>query len=219
MWVSIILNLRSYRCFNWCCMGLLPDTLKCGLRMRRECRERFPRHRLQTRPLVNDPGMHHGTCVTNVPWCMSRLLTRSGGETVPDIPGACATLKYSNRNIGRNMSQHCDCWWFGIIRISASRIILSVMKPIPDSKFYGAHLGPTEPRWAPCWPHEPCYLGLFWKETVRVFIHLSIISTYFFFIYLWMINRENHLNSFLAIAVLGYLIAHPFSRDYPFYRK
>ena len=27
---------------NW--MGLLPDTLNCGLRMRRECRERFPRH-------------------------------------------------------------------------------------------------------------------------------------------------------------------------------
>ena len=23
----------------------------------------------------------------------------------------------------------------------------------------GAHLGPTWPRWAPCWPHEPCYLG------------------------------------------------------------
>ena len=26
-------------------MGLLPDTQNCGLRMRRECRERFPRHR------------------------------------------------------------------------------------------------------------------------------------------------------------------------------
>ena len=26
-------------------MGLLPDTWNCGLRMRRECRERFPRHR------------------------------------------------------------------------------------------------------------------------------------------------------------------------------
>ena len=23
----------------------------------------------------------------------------------------------------------------------------------------GAHLGPTGPRWAPCWPHELCYLG------------------------------------------------------------
>ena len=25
---------------------------------------------------------------------------------------------------------------------------------------YGAHLGPVGPRWAPCWPHEPCYQGL-----------------------------------------------------------
>ena len=24
---------------------------------------------------------------------------------------------------------------------------------------HGAHLGPTGPRWVPCWPHESCYLG------------------------------------------------------------
>ena len=34
--------------------------------------------------------MHHGTCVTHVPWCMSGLLNRGGGENVPGIPGACA---------------------------------------------------------------------------------------------------------------------------------
>ena len=22
---------------------------------------------------------------------------------------------------------------------------------------HGTHLGPVGPRWAPCWPHEPCY--------------------------------------------------------------
>ena len=22
---------------------------------------------------------------------------------------------------------------------------------------YGTHMGPVGPRWAPCWPHEPCY--------------------------------------------------------------
>ena len=32
--------------------------------MRRECRERFPRHRLPVKPRVSDPSMHHGTCVT-----------------------------------------------------------------------------------------------------------------------------------------------------------
>ena len=59
-------------------MGLLPDTWNCGLRMRRECRERFPRHQLQRKPLVSNPGMHHGTCVVHVPWCMSGSLTRGG---------------------------------------------------------------------------------------------------------------------------------------------
>ena len=29
-------------------------------------------------------------------------------------------------------------------------------------------MGPTGPRWAPCWPHEPCYLGCV--------IHLGAIS-------------------------------------------
>ena len=72
-------------------MGLLPDTLNCGLCMRRECRECFPRHQLQRKPLVSNPSMHHDTCVTHVPWCMLGSLTRGGGENVPRIPGACAT--------------------------------------------------------------------------------------------------------------------------------
>ena len=47
----------------------------------------FPRHRLQIKPLVSGSGMHHGTCVTHVPWCMSGSLTHSGGENVqPAIP-------------------------------------------------------------------------------------------------------------------------------------
>ena len=41
-----------------------------------------------------------------------------------------------------------------------------VICSFPDSKVYvwgqhGAHLGPVGPRWAPCWSHEPCYLGCF----------------------------------------------------------
>ena len=71
-------------------MGLLPDTLNDGLRMHRECRERFPRHRLQWKPLISDPGMHPGTCVTHVPWCMTGSQIRGGRESVSGIPGACA---------------------------------------------------------------------------------------------------------------------------------
>ena len=76
-------------------MSLLPDTYSCGLRMHRECRERFPRRRLQRKLLVSDPGVHLGTCVTHVPWCMSDSLTHSGGENVPGIPSACANRNFT----------------------------------------------------------------------------------------------------------------------------
>ena len=75
-------------------MGLLPNTQNCRLHMPRECRERFPCHRIQRKPLVSDPDMHHGTCVKHVPWCMSGFLTHGGMENVSDIPGACTTRNY-----------------------------------------------------------------------------------------------------------------------------
>ena len=50
----------------------------------------FPRRRFQRKPLVSDLGMHHGTCVTHVPWCMSGSLACGDGDNVPGIPGACA---------------------------------------------------------------------------------------------------------------------------------
>ena len=46
---------------------------------------------------VSDPDMHHGTCVTHVPWCLPGLLTIAnsfdigGGENVSGIPSACTT--------------------------------------------------------------------------------------------------------------------------------
>ena len=39
------------------CMDLLPGTQNCALRMRRE---RFPRQRLQRKPLGSDPSRHVG---------------------------------------------------------------------------------------------------------------------------------------------------------------
>ena len=98
---SIHFSEQSVNYSSWCqetnslCMGLLPDTQTCGLRMRRECRERFPRHQFQRKPLVSDPGMHHGTCVTHVSWCMSGSLTSGGGHNVPSIPGACAARNFT----------------------------------------------------------------------------------------------------------------------------
>ena len=75
--------------------GPLARYVNCGLRMHRECQERLPGHRRQRITLVNEPGMHHGTCVTHVPWCMSGSLTRVDRENVPGIPGACATRNFT----------------------------------------------------------------------------------------------------------------------------
>ena len=68
--------------------------------MRPECQERFPRYRLHRKP---DPGMHHGYSVTQVPCCMSGLLTRGGGENVPDIP---AILRSWQKAHGKNGSSN-----------------------------------------------------------------------------------------------------------------
>ena len=98
--------------------------------MRRECREHFPRHLLQRKPLVSDPGMHHGKCVTHVPWCMSGSLTRGGGENVPGITGACAihNITYLARGpflvaslalSQRNKAQQTACIIHGVYHIFA----------------------------------------------------------------------------------------------------
>ena len=60
--------------------------------------------------LVIDPGMHHGTCVTHVPWCMSGTLLFGGRENVPGIPGACTTRNF--RYLARDpCTKHCGLSW------------------------------------------------------------------------------------------------------------
>ena len=80
--------------------------------MRWRCREGIPRHQLERKPIVSDPGMHHGTCMTHVPWCMSGLLTRCAGENVLGIPGRCATLNFTHLARGPNeqMSRKAGRW-------------------------------------------------------------------------------------------------------------
>ena len=51
----------------------------------------FPTHRLERKPLVSDPDMHHGTCVMHVPWCTCRDACRDrlpsvAGKTFPAFP-------------------------------------------------------------------------------------------------------------------------------------
>ena len=39
--------------------------------------------------------MHHDTCATHVPWCISGSLTNGGRKNVLAIPGACATRNFT----------------------------------------------------------------------------------------------------------------------------
>ena len=51
-------------------------------------------------PQVSDPDMHHGTCVTHVPWCMPGSPTsgfiwnRRRGETIPAFPARMRNLQF-----------------------------------------------------------------------------------------------------------------------------
>ena len=90
--------------------------IAAGLCMHRECRERFPRHRLLRKPLCMEQ-------------CMSRSLSRCGGENVLGIPGACAT---------RNCVDLVRCPWpsnmpsSGIRTVYFSRILRRHLKKLPD---------------------------------------------------------------------------------------
>ena len=94
-----------------------------------------PRRRFQRKPLVSDPGMHHGTCDTHVPWCMSGSLNRGGGENVPGIPGACATRNFTYLERGpwsvwiRLMHRKRPHWFIK----AAAYSIISVVKATPGN--------------------------------------------------------------------------------------
>ena len=94
---------------------------------------RSPRHRLKWKPPVSDPGMHHGTCVTHVPWCMSGSLTGGGGENVPGIPGACTTRKFTYLVRGPwplddSVEWHMDLLHFDKSKVPFNPFCLSILR-------------------------------------------------------------------------------------------
>ena len=85
----------------------------CGLHMpmRRKCRERFPRHRLHSKPLLAIPA-----CITARAWRTCRdacrdPLSPGGGENVPDIPGARTARNFVYLVRGPCQTKQ-SCTWF-----------------------------------------------------------------------------------------------------------
>ena len=52
-------------------------------------------------------------------------------------------------------------YWLRGIKFETFAIVILNDYPRSQSSWgqHGAHLGSVGPRWAPCWPHEPCYQG------------------------------------------------------------
>ena len=72
--------------------GPLAKNLNYGLCMHSQCGKRFPHY------WVSDSHLHHGTCVTHVPWCI--LGSLSSGflwwqENAPGIRGACTVRSFT----------------------------------------------------------------------------------------------------------------------------
>ena len=83
--------------------------------------------------------MHHGTCVTHVPWCMPGSLTRgflrisAAGE---NVPGVCVTLNFTYLVRGPCMlAQSWLCRAYGAQHWHE--------QTLPWSQFSRVHVGPT----------------------------------------------------------------------------
>ena len=124
-------------------MGLLPDTLTWGSRRRRECRERFPRHR----------GLAIPTCITARAWrscrdaCRDRLLADSiqvgDGENVPGIPGARATRVSGKGPMKRVPSDTCTWHRLAVVRVLSCRPLCAkpssgLLKPVTKGQWCGS---------------------------------------------------------------------------------
>ena len=69
--------------------------------------------------------------------------------------------------------------WKCYIALRFNFIINQSTQHNPNSKVHGASMGPTGLRWAPCWPHEPCYLGRhIWLIAAAWQLHVSVNSAF-----------------------------------------
>ena len=70
-----------------------------------------------------------------------------------------------------------------------------------DSKVHEANMGPTGPRWAQCWPCEPCYLGAHWSYRVAFLIRLCKDPTRFHLTFQHFVSFQH--TSRLARQIIG----------------
>ena len=75
--------------------------------------------------------------------------------------------------------------WYWLIGLQPRQVVVVIQRPGPGwwRPWYqgpwgkhGANMGPAGPRWAPCWPNEPCYLGYTHATAgLEGYVHVSLI--------------------------------------------
>ena len=145
---------------------------------------------LQRKPLVSDPGMHHCTCVTHVPWCMSGSLTRGGGENVPDPPGACTTRNFAYLARGQLMNMVAIDNIVSLSKVSSWCFLIDTDIPIVwEAMQYDGYF------------HQLTHISL---KVLQLF-KISSIQTHLFYIWFtsWLVVRRQWIwtSCFLQASV------------------
>ena len=91
-------------------VGNLPDTQNCGLRMRRECRELFPRHRGLTIPVCT---CGHARAVVLAGIADPRFTLKAvAGKTFPAFPAHAQPVVHAQHIYPRHCITFSSCYLF-----------------------------------------------------------------------------------------------------------
>ena len=71
---------------------------------------------------------------------------------------------------------------------------------------HGAHLGPTGPRWAPCWPNEPCYLGSFTRGSPHEVPVMHSFDVLFAVSLIMLLNQQSVWWWYETLILMGAVI-------------
>ena len=115
---------------------------------------------LQLQPSCGSPQCYHSKKMSiDASLCIDVFTTEEffGCRNLRALVRASRTIWW-NWNGTEHNNKHENMIWYVIIWCHKINY--------PDSKVHGAYMGHTwgrqvRPRWAPCWPHEPCYQGSF----------------------------------------------------------
>ena len=132
------------------------------LPIRRElvrCYHLFPAHRHEcaSHPVAYAPQILH---LCDITWTSTRLWRYRVAyfqNTMSSCPLTAASTMYISNS-------RALCQPARMISSARRRVMVPLIARFMGH--HGAHLGPTGPRWSPCWPHEPCLLsGTHWQGT------------------------------------------------------